>query len=316
MIALPGLAMLRDRGAPVGRGNPPAGVAVPAGERRMGAIHLVVTGVMLIAAASGLDLGGRAATVLCCGAILLLGLPHGALDMVALLKAPSRIRATAAYLALAGAMAALWWVIPGAALLLFFAVAIGHFGEDWPGPGLVANGAALALLAAPSLFHHDEVTALFLVIAGPDAIPPLADSLLMVAPVAIAAGLTSCALIWNARRHMLAASSAAALAGMLLLPPLLGFALSFGLSHSPRQFARGIMGLRGKQAWRGPVVLATGMSLFLVAGVAWFGSSLPMSASIVRATFVALSVLTIPHMLLPLILRNVCPKPSLKSSTD
>jgi Brp/Blh family beta-carotene 15,15'-monooxygenase len=312
MISIPDRPAIRERAAPVGGGNPSAGVAVPAGEGRIGALHLGVTGAMLAAAAAGIDFESGAAVMLSCAAILLLGLPHGALDMVALLRAPSRVRAISTYLALAGAMAALWWVMPGAALLLFFAVAIGHFGEDWPGPGLIAHGGALALLAAPLLFHRAKIDALFTIIAGPGAIPPLANSLLLVAPVAIAAGLTGCALLWSAGRRMLAASSAAALAGMVLLPPLVGFALSFGLFHSPRQFARGLAELGGKagpggRAWRGPVMAASAASLLLVIMIAWLGAaevSLPaLSAGVLRGTFVVLSVLTVPHMMMPLVLR-------------
>jgi Brp/Blh family beta-carotene 15,15'-monooxygenase len=240
MIAIPGLAMRPDRGAPVGGRHPSAGVAMPAGEDRIGIIHIGVTGVALAVAGEGVNLGSNAATILCCIAILLLGLPHGALDLVALLNARSTARAVAVYLALAGAMAAMWWAAPGAALLVFFAIAVGHFGEDWPGPGVVAHGGALALLAAPLLFHRSEIDTLFAIIVGPKAILPLADSLLLVAPVAIAASLTGCALLWSAGHRTLAASSAASLAGMIMLPPLAGFTLSFGLFHSPRHFARGL----------------------------------------------------------------------------
>ena len=268
----------------------------------MGALHLGMTGAALAAAAIGFDFESGAATVLCCAAILLLGLPHGSLDMAALLGARSRMRAIAFYLALAGAMAALWWLAPGAALLLFFAVAIGHFGEDWPGPAPIAHGGALALLAAPLLFHRSEIDALFAVIAGPGAIPPLANVLMLVAPVAIAAGLTGCALLWSAGRRLLALSSAAALVGMVLLPPLAGFAVSFGLFHSPRQFARGIAELDGT-AWRLPVALASGAAMLLVVGIAQLGAPHLLSAGVLRATFVVLSVLTLPHMMLPLILR-------------
>ncbi len=312
MIPSPDLALIREDGAPAVGESPSAGVGVRrAGEARMGALHLAATGAMLAAAAGGVDLGSGAATMWCCAAILLLGLPHGALDLVTLLGARSRSRAIASYLALAGAMAALWWLMPGAALLLFFAVAIGHFGEDWPGPGLIAHGGALALLAAPLLFHRSEIDALFAIIAGPKSIPPLANALVLVAPVAIAAGLTACALLWASERRMLAASSAVAIAGMVVLPPLAGFALAFGLFHSPRQFARGLAELGGR-AWRGPVVAASGASLLLVAVIAWLGApvllapllSMPrLSMGVLRGTFVVLSVLTVPHMLMPLILR-------------
>ena len=302
MIAIPGLAMRPDRGAPVDGTNPSAGVAVQVGEYRIGILHIGVTGLALALAGEGVNLGSNAATILCCIAILLLGLPHGALDLVALLDARSTARAVAVYLALAGVMAALWWAAPGAALLVFFAIAVGHFGEDWPGPGVVAHGAALALLAAPLLFHRGEIDALFAIIVGPRAILPLADSLLLVAPVAIAAGLTGCALLWSAGHRILAASSVASLVGMIMLPPLAGFALSFGLFHSPRHFARGLAEI-GSRPWQLPVAAASGAALFPGIVVGLLGPPDLLYAGVIRSTFVVLSVLTVPHMLLPKISR-------------
>lgn len=279
-----------------------AGVGVFRNWAPISVVHLGLTALALGCAAAGLDLGSGAAATLFCAAILLLGLPHGALDLVALLRGHSRHRAILAYLALGGGMAALWWTMPGGALLLFFGFATVHFGEDWPGSGLIANGGGLALLAAPLLLRHDEIGELFAVIAGPQAIPPLADMLLLVAPVAIAAGVAGCVLLWISGRTMLAASSAAALVGMVVLPPLAGFALYFGLFHSPRQFASGLAKLDG-HAWQMPVAAASGMAILLVFGVARVADTLSISDGIVRATFIVLSVLTVPHMLLPLILR-------------
>lgn len=304
MIAIPDRPAIALCDAPARGEKPLAGVVVPSSEGLIGTLHLGITGAMLAVAGAGFDFASPTATMLCCGAILVLGLPHGALDMVSLLGAGSRTRAIACYLALAGAMASLWWLVPGMALLLFFGLAIAHFGEDWPGPGLIAHGGALALLAAPLLFHRGEIDALFTVIAGPAAIPPLANSLLMVAPVAIAAGLTGCALLWSANRRMLAASSAAALAGMVLLPPLAGFALSFGLFHSPRQFARGLAGLRWRTSSLVPVAGASAAAMLLVAAIARLGVPHLLSAGVLRGTFVVLSVLTVPHMMLPWIMRS------------
>lgn len=301
MISLPDRPLIRDREAPTGIISSPVGVDLNMQGTVIAEFQIALTGLALAAAAVGARLDGPIATLLCCGAILLLGLPHGALDMVALLRSPARSRAVGYYVGLAGSMAALWYAAPGAALLLFFTVAIGHFGEDWPGPGLIANGGALALLAAPLLFHRHAVDSLFAVIAGKGAIPPLADSLLLVAPVAMAAGLTACTILWSSGQRVLATSSAAALAGMLWLPPLAGFALVFGLFHSPRQFARGVIGIKACHWWA-PVTGASVASLLLVALVAVSGST-TLSDGMLRGTFVVLSVLTVPHMMIGLVLR-------------
>jgi hypothetical protein len=104
-------------GAPVRGIYPSAGAVVPAGEPYIAGLHIAATGAALILAAAGVNLAGGATTILWCAVILVLGLPHGALDMASLLAARSTVGAFGAYLAVAGAMAALWWVVPGSALM-------------------------------------------------------------------------------------------------------------------------------------------------------------------------------------------------------
>jgi len=63
--------------------------------------------------------------------LVVLGLPHGAVDHhvpARLGRAVSGSRFLAAYVALAAAVLALWWVAPGAALAVFLAVAAVHWG--------------------------------------------------------------------------------------------------------------------------------------------------------------------------------------------
>ena len=53
-----------------------------------------------------------------------------------------------------------------------------------------------------------------------------------------------------------------------------------------------------------PVAAASGIAILLVFGVARVAETLSISDGIVHATFIVLSVLTVPHMMLPLILRS------------
>lgn len=285
----------------------PADVAVSTGVPAGAALHVGLTMIAIVAVASGLHLAGPAAMIGSCLVISLLGLPHGALDMVTLidLAPPARWRAIALYLGAAGVMAGLWWALPSAALLLFLATAIVHFSEDWAGPGPIAGGGALGLLAAPALFHHAEVGALFAILAGGSSRFPVADALLMLSPVAVAAGLTACALSWHGAMRLMAVSSLAALAGMLFLPPLLGFALSFGLFHSPRHFNGALRALDRSRGWRVPVLGASVAALAMVVFIAWARGNQGLPSGVIRGTFIILSVLTVPHMALPMIVRRI-----------
>jgi len=105
--------------------------------------------------------------------------------------------------------------------------------------------------------------------------------------------------------RLMAVSSLAALAGMLFLPPLLGFALSFGLFHSPRHFNGALRALDRSRGWRVPVLGASVAALAMVVFIAWARGNQGLPSGVIRGTFIILSVLTVPHMALPMIVRRV-----------
>ena len=95
------------------------------------------------------------------------GLPHGAYDIALLRRAvvldgSALTLAVGGYVAVAVAMATMWFTMPLVALVLFLAVAAVHFGEDWAmldEPFLrVAAGAAV--IAAPTIGHPAAVAAI------------------------------------------------------------------------------------------------------------------------------------------------------------
>ncbi|MEZ0163565.1 beta-carotene 15,15'-dioxygenase, Brp/Blh family [Kineococcus sp. LSe6-4] len=204
---------------------------------------------------------GAAGTVLLVVS-LLVGLPHGAVDLlrpeVLDPGAPSRSRrlVTAAYLGCAAAAVVCWLVLPLPTLLTLLALAAVHFGaaDDvtarWRARGtgpvhpplpvlrvLRAVAAGAVPVTVPLGLHGAAVRDVLDGLSGGHAPLVLACSRLgAVLALAAATGALGVAL---ARARWAAAAETAALTALfVLLTPLLAFAVYFGLWHSWRQVAR------------------------------------------------------------------------------
>jgi Brp/Blh family beta-carotene 15,15'-monooxygenase len=266
----------------------------------------------VFACLTGLPLGGGIATTIACVALLLFGLPHGTLDLElirARLSGPWTGMASLVliYLGLATAMYSLWHLAPVLALAAFIAIATVHFAEDWEGAGsaFLSGGMALALLAAPTLLHGSDLNTIFVALAGDARASAVTNGLVLIAPVAIGIALITIASLWQAGRRDQAAGGLAALTGMLVLPPIVGFSLYFCLFHSPRHFHDSVLtlGRNGLSGWGRVVVplsLAAGGISVLIFG-AELRSALP--DRVMAASFMTLSILTVPHMLAPLLIK-------------
>lgn len=270
-------------------------------------IALLLTAVALLVPADLLI--GPAMTTFACAVLLLGGLPHGALDLAVLRHdAGPRFRLVIAlYIGLAIAMAIVWQLAPMLALALFLAMAIAHFAEDWSiaEHPFFAVGIAVASLSAPALFHHDGLSGLFVLLAGTQAASSLADALLLVAPAALASALLATLLLWRAGHKATAANALCSLAAMLLLPPLIGFAIYFCLIHSPMHLQAGLKRLAPARGVAPATVAATLGGLAIAFAALQF---LPVSEPSGRwfaACFMTLSILTLPHMAVPMIVRRL-----------
>ena len=238
-----------------------------------------------------------------CLAILIGGLPHGALDVAHIARSGhhGRVRIVLVYLAIGAVMALLWRAVPTVALAVFLAVATLHFAEDWRGqlssfPPLAFGG---ALVAAPMLLHGAAVGGLFVDLTGQQQATGLATLGTLIAPVVVATAAAGIAILFSNRRHDDAVAALVSLVALTLLPPVVGFALFFCLIHSPRQLAavREALGYRARADGAGELVALTLLALGLAAGIALVASGPTISITLVRAAFITLSVLAVPHML-------------------
>ena len=269
---------------------------------------LMANGTLLFFYAAGAGLASPAATIVACAAMLLFGLPHGTLDLEVLktqLRAgsPRMAAVLLLYLVLAGGTYLLWQAAPVAALALFLVTAVVHFAEDWndAGSAFFAQGLSVALLSAPALLHLADMKSLFVALSGRPEGAVLGDVMLLLAPVSLAVAAVALLAFWQTGRRDRAGVGIAVLVGMVLLPPAVGFASFFCLYHSPRHFRAALAGLsvdQFRRRWRYVVPLtlaAFGIAAWLFVGEARGG----ISAQAVAASFMTLSILTVPHMLVP-----------------
>lgn len=254
---------------------------------------------------------GSGATLVACAAILLFGLPHGSLDIETIKhqRAAGAARVPQVlllYVGLAAAMYALWRIAPVAALAAFLVIAVVHFAEDWRDArsAFLAQGIAVSLLTAPALFHLAELDALFVALSGRVEGGIAADLMLLLAPMSMAVATIALASLWADGHRSLAVAGVAAIAGMTLLPPAIGFAAFFCLFHSPRHFRAAVADLSGLDSGHRRMIVVV-LTLAALGVAAWLFASevrADLTAQAVAASFMTLSILTVPHMAVPALL--------------
>ena len=254
-------------------------------------------------------------------ALVLVGVPHGAVDhrVARPMLRPRLARRLGAgserllgpgwfaafslpYLALAAAILGAWLVAPALSLVAFLTVSVLHFGtEDAEGRGAVAllarGGAPVAL---PILIHPERTARFFEVLGGDEA---------------TFAGLTVAAWAWTplaalhlmrlvrrgARRELLEVGAVGA--AFAALPPLAGFAFYFLVVHSPRhmvELARRHAPESAARGWSWALRRSVPLTAVTFALGALVLAGLDGSAEerFLRATFWGLAALTVPHMIL------------------
>lgn len=247
-------------------------------------------------------------TVMAVAVMLIGGLPHGACDLSLAAKAfgagrGELVLVVAGYLAVAGAMAAMWHQAPLMALICFTALAAFHFGEDWtmlPG-GLLRSVAGLAVITTASLGHQSAVTALFAAMTEAQEAPTIAQWLAASAPMTWLVTSVGLYLAWQAGHRAWVMAYVLAYICLFMLPPVIGFTIFFVGLHAPRHWRQSIRimpaAFRRRAAREGAAL--TLLSLALWGGwLAWH----PVAGGIALGgeAFRLLSILAAPHLALSL----------------
>lgn len=239
-------------------------------------------------------------------AIAGLGLAHGASD-AALVPRGRQPAFLATYIASAGTCLAAWIIWPALALPLFLLASALHFGlEDAPADRPVERLARGTLMVTgPAVIHQPALTDI-LHLAGGDAASAalLADGMAAAGLLALAGvGVTAAA-----RRDPRLAIGAA---GLVMLPPLVGFSFGFVLLHAGPQTVQRVarLGHPSILAYcRATAPVLAGALLVSLLAVLLFRHA---DASGLRALFAGLAALAMPHMLVtPWFERGPVPRPA------
>ncbi|NDC53291.1 MAG: hypothetical protein EBZ74_03130 [Planctomycetia bacterium] len=263
--------------------------------------------------------------------VALVGLPHGAADqrfarprLEPLLGPAWWIAFLAGYLAIAGAVVLGWFLAPAATIVVFFLASAWHFGQEEPGLASGSRGGKAYRQAArmargglviwvPVALQTDEVVRLLSLTAprafGPDVeravevLVPWAWMMLVIAAVAWVRRALSAVASRGTRRRILFLDTLMVASLVILFAranPVVGFLVYFCGWHS----IRGLRRLRRELAeswWQlaGSLAPLTVLSIALVALVACVVLRAPTwNDTLIRATFVGLSGLALPHLVL------------------
>jgi len=260
--------------------------------------------------------------------VAVVGLPHGAADHRFARPRLEPLLGTAwlpvfllGYAAVAAAVVGGWFVAPAATILVFFLASAWHFGLEEPripvGPRWLRPVFRFArgglVIWGPLAFHGGDVAAILGLVAPGGPSPAIrhatglltACSWLMLAIAAAAwmfQGLAAAARTGRTRRVLLADNALVASLVMLFVvaSPLVGFLVYFCAWHSARGLGR--LRIELGESWpqlAGSLAPLTAGAIALIAIGAWLGrGGAGWDESLVRATFVGLSAVAMPHLLL------------------
>lgn len=247
---------------------------------------------------------------LAAGLIVVLGVPHGALDPLfaaVLLPLHSRVAwlgFIVVYLLLAAAVVMLWWALPTVFLVLFLAVSVLHFSGD-----LLTGAHPLArfvygtsVISLPAALHAAEMLRLFSQLVGAAAARPVVAALELIAWPCLLVLLLLCVFSLRQRvgRDVWRSLEIFALGSLLwVATPLLGFAIYFCAMHSARHILR-TQQFSGLKMAR--LMLVAALPLLALLGATTLGWRLlpdsPVDERMLQYLFVGLAALTLPHMVL------------------
>ena len=246
--------------------------------------------------------------------IVLIGLPHGALDGAVAMhlgivqRFSDLARFMLVYIALAALVVVTWTVAPSISLILFLTISMLHFGagDVKNGKGSLGFTEALAhgglAIVGISQFHRSEVNEIFAYLTNQDtAAVWLAVDILT---VGVIFAIITCVFQASKNPKWAATILELLLLGIVyaLAPPLLGFAIYFCCVHSARHFRKIYATIKETVAngnIKNQAILFTVIS-WIAAGIAFwmFADFADPGPTILRITFIGLAALTVPHMIL------------------
>jgi Brp/Blh family beta-carotene 15,15'-monooxygenase len=244
------------------------------------------------------------------GAILLLGVPHGGLDGAVARRIgwpPGLISwfiFHITYIALAALVTVLWWFFPLISLGVFLLISAMHFGASDIAdigtdilPWAVHGG--LVCIVIPS-FQPILVEPIFTILVGENNAHLLMNIITSLFFPWLFSLIAYCFFAYQLPQYRIPLINLLVLLGLVIvLPPLISFALYFCLWHSRCHMLRLWHSLQGVERRRSIIEASiyTLMSWVIMALIFYYFQE-PFSVILIKITFMGLAALTLPHMLL------------------
>ena len=241
--------------------------------------------------------------------ILLAGIPHGAADI---LIARRMIRSnylwlslfSISYLFIAAFIVVIWFLVPLSSLIMFLIISISHFGlmdtnktKTLPFRYLRVIIYGSTPIIIPATFHTIDVNNLFALLIFEEH-TVLATFIANLFPI----WFLSCVIFFvtggkSLKYQFLEILLLAVI--LAYLPPLWGFAVYFCVVHSSRHIQQ-LLNSLGSLNYNDYLFLTVTvlMSILTIIIGAFHFSNETFDVGIIKATFISLAALTVPHMLL------------------
>jgi beta-carotene 15,15'-dioxygenase len=239
--------------------------------------------------------------------IVLLGVPHGALDTIFAhrLYKFNTIAGWAGfvglYVSLAAVVVGIWLLAPVLFLIGFIVISAAHFsGDPDAGAGLISRivyGGAIVIL--PALLHSEETGQLLAYLIDAPTVGSLIPGVQSLAwPWSAALILTAG---FESRRNWIAGLEILCVGALAVFaPPLIAFTVFFCAMHSARHILRTTI-YAGRTSVAYLLVASAAPMTAVLVGAAfawrWLGDT-PIDARIIQIVFVGLAALTAPHVVL------------------
>jgi Brp/Blh family beta-carotene 15,15'-monooxygenase len=245
--------------------------------------------------------------ILVASLIVVLGVPHGALDTVfarelyGVSSLMAWLRFSVIYLLMVAAVVALWYAAPLLFLIGFLGISIAHFSGDPDGevPWLVRIIYGGAIIFIPLIRHTTEISDLFSLLVGASATQIFMPYMAYLAmPWLLSLSAVILYLLWN-RSHMSFEFMCLALLAYFA-SPLISFTVFFCAMHSARHIIRTANYAKHstpKLLW--VATLLPMLGVVILSTVAWtLLKDSTLDGRVVQIIFVGLAALTVPHMAL------------------
>ena len=265
---------------------------------------LILVGLLVAFFANGMSLQAQPALLfISLAAIVLLGVPHGSLDVLFALRA-YELNSLAtwavflvAYLLVAIVIILLWLLLPIWFFIGFLIFSALHFSDDLNTPNhmLIKLSYGAAVICLPSIVHGEALVGFYAIFVDASVAQRIvAISQLLNYPILLLMGI----MLFNRQIKIREKLDAyAVLAIMTLLPPVLAFAVYFCLMHSARHLIRShaFFGKLNPPLFIIALVLPTLAVIIMACSVWVFTKTRTFELDLIRIVFIGLAALTFPH---------------------